>query len=124
MRDISAGICRWEGCKDAERLYAVCGCGDPQHGHDIFIYVEQVAPYVIVSISSDLHTSDFRYKNWFTKTVWRLFTAARILLKGKISVSSEFYFIDKQAALDYADAIRESIERVSSQSDWTTKPEF
>lgn len=117
MRDISAGICRWEGYKNAERLYAVCGCGDPQHGHDIFIYVDQVPPCVIVSISTEASASDFEYRNWFSRIVWRLYAAARILLKGKISVSSEFYFINKQAALDYADAIRESIERVGGITD-------
>jgi hypothetical protein len=117
MRDISVGICRWEGFKDAERLYAVSGCGDPKSSHDIFVYVEQVAPYVIVSVQTEVHASDFGCKNWFTKAVWRLYAAARILIKGKISTSSEFYFIDQQAALDYADAIKQSIERVSLEVD-------
>ena len=115
MRDIFNGICRWEGCKDAERLYALCGRGDARYSHDIFIYVEEVEPYVVVSICSDLSASDFGYRNWFTKMVWRLWSATRILINGKISATSEFYFMNKQAALDYADAITQSVERMSDE---------
>lgn len=87
---------------DTESYHIECTCTDPDHAHDACVEVDSDGT-LSVSIYGKATTKFWEVSRW--KQIWSILTT------GTIETNSTL-LLSKQAALNYADALRKSIENL------------
>ncbi len=87
---------------DNARIYQIeCECTDPDHGHTLWIEHDDELDSVSVTVYTTNTTPLWSTSRW--KTIWELLTKGYV--KREVTL-----LLDKQKALNYADALKNAIK--------------
>jgi hypothetical protein len=96
---------------------AMCGCHDPEDGHDICITSECNLISVYIQHEIDWPPSCWNVP-WYKMGWVRLCGSLRLFFTGRTPVLlDEFHFTDEESIQDYIDALKEGIKRVKKFQD-------
>jgi len=95
------GIMLLNDYSDARAYQVECECTDPDHNHIIWVEHEKDLDSVSVTVYTTNTTPFWSTNRW--KTIWELLTKGYV--KREVTL-----LLDKQKAINYADALKKAIK--------------
>lgn len=95
------GILKTGQWGDAMSYHVVCGCGQPDHSHNLWIEAEDTG--ITVTIYADVKSPWCSMNRW--KQMWTLLTKGYLQHETVLTM-------DKQTALNYAETLKNAIKDV------------
>lgn len=97
----ATGILKRNDWGNSKTYQVVCGCGDPDHDHNVWVEADNAEVSVIIYTTN---TSTFWSKNRW-RQIWELLTKGYVKQEVALSMS-------EQQALNYAETIKSAIQDV------------
>ena len=95
---------------DAKAFHVECECTDPDHAVDMWIEVEKEADVELINVSFYVQTT-----NTFWEEKYNRFRAAWNILTKGFHKQENHMVLNKQAALNFAGAITESVKQLEKR---------
>jgi len=88
---------------DAKSYEVLCHCGDPNHNHSVWVEADETG--VSVGIHTQVKSRVWELNRW--QTIWTLLTKGYVEYEASVAM-------DKQQAINYADAIMKGVKDVEN----------